>query len=69
MKISASSLKYFWKEKGDIRRLNGLTDDDLKKQFPIIASALERYEIALETLNILIDALPYDDEEEEQCQS
>ena len=52
-----SDVRYFWQEKGDVRRLSGFSIEKLREADPVIADAFERLELATETFNRLIGEL------------
>jgi hypothetical protein len=62
-KLNAGLIKYFWTEKGDIRRYSDYNDADAKRQFPHLAEALINYERAHRLLTLEVKALEEEDDE------
>ena len=63
-KLSPRMIKYFWQEKGDIRRYSDYSDKDAREQYSLVAAALVQYELAKRTLDIIVSDLPDDEEED-----
>lgn len=53
-------LKYFWKEKRDVRRWASFQDclPVLRKRYPEVVKALLTYESATVVFDLLLDAIP-----------
>lgn len=50
-----SDIKYFWNEKGDVKRYIDYTPEKMREADPVIADAIERYESAEKTLSKLLE--------------
>lgn len=50
-----NQIRYFWQEKGDYKRYCNFDLNKVREIDPVLAQAMVNYELAVETLNRLLD--------------